>query len=330
MPPGLVHVDDDVAGITRRKAGHGWAYFDSAGKRITDRDEIDRLNSIALPPAYSDAWFSPSPHGHILARGLDARGRRQYRYHPDFRAEGEARKFAQCANFGEALPRLRRQVVKDLAARGLGHDTVTAAVIRLLDRAAIRVGNECYAKANRSFGATTLRQRHAEVSGRALRIAFRAKSGKEKEVELTDAALARLVRRLGDLPGQHLFQYVDGDTRSPVTSDDVNRYIQAAMGENFTAKDFRTWAGSVKAFELLADAKEDLRLNALAAEVAEFLGNTPTIAKGSYIHPALLDLCKDGQAEWRAKLKLPRRTKYLDRYERGLVAFLGAAERKSA
>ncbi|MCL6250806.1 DNA topoisomerase IB [Altererythrobacter sp. KTW20L] len=334
MPPGLVQVDDDVPGITRRRVGRGWAYYRADGERITDRDEIDRLNAVALPPAYVEAWFCPSPDGHILARGLDARGRRQYRYHPDFRAESEARKFALCGSFGAALPKLRRQVVEDLAKRGLAHDTVTAAAVRLLDRAAIRVGNECYAKANRSYGATTLRQRHAEVSGKALRIAFKAKSGKDKEVEVTDASLARLVRRLGDLPGQHLFQYIDGDQRCPVTSSDVNRYIQAAMGEEFTAKHFRTWAGSVKAFELLASAKADLRLNAMAEEVAEFLGNTPTIAKASYIHPAVLGLARgaqDGsQAEWRAGLKLPRRTKYLDRHERGLIAFLAAEERKPA
>jgi DNA topoisomerase I len=329
MDAGLVHVDEDEPGITRRRAGRGWLYFAPDGTRITDRAEIDRLNAIALPPAYTDAWFCQRPDGHLLARGTDARGRRQYRYHPDFRAEAEARKFGQCAMFGEALPRLRRQVVNDLGTRGLGRETVVAAVVRLLDLAAIRIGNECYARANRSFGATTLRQRHVEVSGKALRLAFRAKSGKDSVVEVTDASLSRLVRRLGDLPGQHLFQYVDGDIRCPVTSTDVNRYIQDVMGGSFTAKDFRTWAASVRAFEQLAAAKEDVGLAAMAQVVADFLGNTPTIARASYIHPALVELAKGSQEEWRANLRLPRPTRYLDRYERGLIAFLRAEERKA-
>lgn len=322
MVPGLVHIDDDAPGISRRRAGRGWCYFQSDGSRITDRAEIDRLNGIALPPAYTDAWFCPRPDGHILARGKDAKGRRQYRYHPAFRAVNDARKFAQCVDFGEKLPKLRAQVVRDLQGRGLGHETVTAAVVRLLDETAIRVGNECYARTNRSYGATTLRQHHVEVDGKALQIAFRAKSGKEKKVEVTDARLNRIVRRLSDLPGQHLFQYVDGDERIPVSSDDVNRYIQHIMGDSFSAKDFRTWAASVLAFELLASAKGELSLAALTGGVGEYLGNTPSMAQNSYIHPALISLTKQPQEQWRQSLRLPRQTRYLDRHERGLIAFL--------
>ena len=218
---------------------------------------------------------------------------------------------------------MRRQVRGGLRSRGLGRDKVTAAVVRLLDLAAIRVGNECYAQTNRSYGATTLRQHHADVRGKTLRILFRAKSGKEGEVEISDDILARIVRRLGDLPGQHLFQYLDDGERHVVTSSDVNHYIQDAMGEAFTAKLFRTWAASVMAFERLASASEDIGLKALAREVAAFLGNTATIAQNSYIHPALVDLARGKQEKWRKSLRLPRRTQYLDRYERGLLGYLG-------
>lgn len=323
MSGSLIHIDDGEPGLSRRRSGRGWSYFDTDGTRITDRDEIDRLNAIALPPAYVDAWFCPRPNGHILAYGTDARGRRQYRYHPKFVARNDREKFGQLVAFGKALPQLRRQVRRDLRSRGLGHDRVTAAVVRLLDLAAIRVGNEYYAQTNHSYGATTLRQRHADVQGKTLRILFRAKSGKERDVEVSDDILARIVRSLSDLPGQHLFQYLDDGERHPVTSSEVNHYIQDAMGDAFTAKIFRTWAASVLAFERLASASEDVGVKALAREVAAFLGNTATIAQNSYIHPALLDLARQGQDEWRKALKLPRRTQYLDRYERGLLDYLG-------
>lgn len=322
MSCSLVHIDDGQPGISRRRSGRGWSYFGADGARIRDRDEIDRLNAIALPPAYADAWFCSRPDGHILAFGTDDKGRRQYRYHPDFVAANDERKFGQLMAFGNALPRLRRQVSRDLRSRGLGHDRVTAAVIRLLDLAAIRVGNEYYAQTNHSYGATTLRQHHAEVEGKTLHILFPAKSGKEREVEVSDAILTRIVRRLGDLPGQQLFQYVDEGERRPVTSSDVNSYIQHAMGESFTAKTFRTWAASVRAFEILASASENVGIKVLAREVGEFLGNTAAVAQGSYIHPALVDLARGAQDAWRKSLKLPRRTKYLDRHERGLLAWL--------
>ena len=204
-PPALEYVDDGGPGIARKKAGRGWAYFDPQGKRITNRDEIDRLNRIALPPAYTDAWFCPTARGHLLATGIDARGRKQYRYHPDYRAHQEAEKFDCCAAFGRLLPKARRRVAKDLARRSLSRERVVASVVRLLDLGAIRVGNESYAKANKSFGATTLQQRHATVSGGTIKLRFKAKSGQLRETTIGDAQLARLVCKMQDLPGQHLF-----------------------------------------------------------------------------------------------------------------------------
>src|SRR5688572_24953764 len=191
----LEYVDDQGPGITRKKSGHGWAYFDPTGKRITDRAEIDRLNAVALPPAYTDAWFCPKDCGHLLATGIDARGRKQYRYNPEFRARQEAEKFDGCAEFGRLLPKIRRQVAKDLNQRTLSRERVVASVVRLLDLGAIRVGNESYAKSNNSFGATTLRMRHARVTGDTVRLRFKAKSGQLREASIGDAQLARLVRR---------------------------------------------------------------------------------------------------------------------------------------
>ncbi|HKR24877.1 MAG TPA: DNA topoisomerase IB, partial [Allosphingosinicella sp.] len=211
MTGALCYVDDQSPGITRRRHGRYWQYFDTKGKRITDRDEIDRLNAVGLPPAYRDAWFSPHADGHIQAIGYDEKGRKQYRYHPDFRERQDAAKYERCLDFGRALTRLRKRVAADLRRRTLSRDTVIAAIVRLLDTGCIRVGNESYARDNKSFGATTLRDRHAKVSGRTVRMRFKAKSGIERELRITDATLSRIVKRCQDLPGQHLFQYVNGD-----------------------------------------------------------------------------------------------------------------------
>ncbi|MCC4255816.1 MULTISPECIES: DNA topoisomerase IB [Sphingobium] len=317
----LVHTNDTSPGITRRALKRGWAYYNGDGQRITDRDEIDRLNAIALPPAYSDCWFCASPFGHIQATGYDDKGRKQYRYHPDFRAAQEAAKYAGCPDFGRALPRLRARLDSDLSKHGLRKDRTIAAVVRLLDLAKLRVGNEHYATTNKSFGATTLRRRHFDIAGRKIMLRYRAKSGQERELAVTDTRLLRFVRQVQDLPGQHLFQYLDedGDAR-PINSSDVNAYIAEAMGAPFTAKHFRTWGASVIAFEQLATGPVSLK--AMIAPVAEALGNTPAISRKSYIHPALIALCKDGQEDWRSTLRLPRRTRYLSRMERGLIAFL--------
>ena len=318
----LEYVDDQEPGITRKKAGRGWAYFDPAGKRITDRDEIDRLNRIALPPAYTDAWFCPRDCGHLLATGIDARGRKQYRYNPEFRARQEADKFDGCAEFGRLLPKVRKRVAKDLARRSLSRERVVASVVRLLDLGAIRVGNESYAKANKSFGATTLRQRHAKVAGDKIKLRFKAKSGQLREATISDARLAGLVRKMQDLPGQHLFQYLNGDGEPhPVGSADVNAYLAEAMDEPFTAKNFRTWHASVLALKLLAEAERPLTLKDLTAQVGAHLGNTPAMARKSYIHPAVIALV-ERQQKWRARLKLPRESKWLDRYERALIRLL--------
>jgi DNA topoisomerase-1 len=320
--PKLIHTDDSQPGITRKKAGRAWAYFDASGKRITDRDEIDRLNRIALPPAYTKAWFCPDPNGHILAVGIDDKGRKQYRYHPDFRTRQEAEKFDGCVQFGRLLPKLRKRVEKDLSGTTLSREQAIASVVRLLDLGVVRVGNESYARENKSFGATTLRQRHVKVSGQTVKLRFKAKSGKTAEVAVSDRRLAHFVRKMEDLPGQRLFQYVgdDGEVH-PVGSAEVNDYLRETMGGDFTAKNFRTWHASAIAFGLLARAEGHLTLKALMEEVGERLGNTPAIARKSYVHPAVVALV-DRQAKWRKGLKLPRKTQWLSAEERGLLELL--------
>jgi DNA topoisomerase-1 len=321
----LHHVDDRKPGITRRKAGHGWAYSRPDGTRITDRDEIDRLNAVALPPAYEHAWFCADPRGHIQATGIDARGRKQYRYHPDFRAQQDADKYERCAAFGRVLPKLRARVEADLAGRALSRETVVAAVVRLLDLGHIRVGNESYVKANKSFGATTLRNRHAKVSGSRLRLEYVGKSGKKQRLTIEDKRLARLVRRTQDLPGQHLFEYLDAEGQPhPVGSDDVNAYIREATGTEFTAKHFRTWGATLLAFEHILDTAEGgkLGLKPMLEGVAAALGNTPAISRKSYIHPALIEVCRGGDAGDLCGLKLPRATRWLSARERALIGFL--------
>ena len=322
MASQLEYVDDAGPGITRKKLSHGWGYYDPDGERITDRDEIERLNKIALPPAYTDAWYCPSDCGHLLATGIDARGRKQYRYNPEFRTRQEAEKFDGTAKFGRLLPKVRKRVAKDLAKRKLTRERAVASVIRLLDLGAIRVGNASYAKENKSFGATTLLRRHAKLKGAKLKLRFKAKSGVLRETEITDKSLARFVREVQDLPGQHLFQWLDdaGEAHN-VGSADVNEYLCNAMGDHFTAKNFRTWHASALAFKLLAEAERPLNIKQLTIEVAEHLGNTPTMARKSYIHPAVIALI-DSQIKWRAKLKLPRASKWLTREERGLIKLL--------
>jgi DNA topoisomerase-1 len=320
--PRLIHVDDSLPGITRERSADGWRYRDATGKPIRDRDEIDRLNAIALPPAYEDAWFCPAANGHILATGYDARGRKQYRYHPEFRMAREADKYDRCAAFGHALPLLRARLADDLRRRTLCAERVVAAVVRLLDLAALRIGNEQYVAANKSFGATTLRQRHARLSGRTLRLSYRAKGGAKREVSISDRSLATLVRRLQDLPGQHLFQYEDAGELCAVGSDEVNAYIRAAMGADFSAKHFRTWSASVEAFAFLYDADEPPTLKALLEHVADRLGNTPAIARKAYVHPAMIAAAQLRGDFAGAVGQLPRATKYLSRYERGFLTYL--------
>lgn len=323
--PKLRFVDDTGPGITRRKVRGGkWAYFSPDGVRITDREEIDRLNKVALPPAYENCWYCPRPDGHLLAIGYDARGRKQYRYHPDWRLEREAAKFDLCGQFGRRLAKIRKRVAEDLASRKLTRERAIASVVALLDTGAIRIGNEQYARQNKSFGATTLRNRHAKIDRGTLRLRFRGKSGKQHEIDCDDPNLVRCVRKMQDLPGQHLFQYIDEDgTATPVHSHDVNEYLHETMGDAFTAKHFRTWAASAFAFGRLYE-EPDISLKALMIEVSERLGNTPTIARKSYVHPLVIAAVKGGEGAPPLLEKLPRSTDWLSREERGLIAFLEA------
>ena len=322
----LTSVDEETPGITRKRRGRYWQYFDAKGKRIKDRGEIDRLNAIGMPPAYDRVWLSPDPKGHIQGIGYDDKGRRQYRYHPDFRADQDSEKYDRLADFGRALARLRRRVVRDIAGKPTSCEAVIAAVVRLIDSTHMRVGSEEYVKANKSFGATTLRNRHASIAGHKVRISYPGKHGIRRTVTVNDRHLARIAKKTQDLPGQHLFVFEggDGDLR-PVSSSDVNAYIQDAMGEAFTAKDFHTWGASVIAFKEMrrrAARSRRVRLKSMIEPVAEALGNTAAISRKSYVHPALIEAVKDA-AELGDK-PLPRRTKYLSGAERGFIDFLDA------
>jgi len=321
----LRHSSDTEPGITRKRIGRAWSYFDPKGKRITDRDEIDRLNAVGLPPAYDDAWFCADPDGHLQATGIDARGRKQYRYHHDFREKRDSKKYEGLLEFCKTLPKLRRRVEQDLKRRALTREAVLAAVVRLLDTQHIRIGNEQYAKSNKSFGATTLRSRHLKTSGNQLKMRFAGKHGIVHEVKVTDSNLKRICKRCQELPGQMLFQYVNGDGEpKPVTSGDVNDYIREASGADFTAKHFRTWGASVIAFDQLLKKAEDARITVktVIEPVAEALGNTPAISRKSYVHPRLLDAVKGDPRDPLDGMERPRGRKRLSSSEVGLLHFL--------
>ena len=321
----LRHSSDTEPGITRKRMGRYWAYFDAEGSRITDREEIDRLNAIGLPPAYENAWFCADPNGHLQATGIDGRGRKQYRYHPLFRENQEKTKFDGLLEFGKALPRLRRRVEQDLKRRALTRDTVLAAIVRLLDTEHIRIGNEEYAKQNKSFGATTLRSRHLKRKGHKLVMRFAGKHGIMHEATITDSNLKRVCTRCQELPGVMLFQYVNGDGEpKPITSGDVNDYIKEAAGGDFTAKHFRTWSASVIAFEQMLRKAEDARITVktVVEPVAEALGNTPAISRKSYVHPKLLDVVKENPRDPLGELERPRPRKRMSSAEIGLLEFL--------
>jgi DNA topoisomerase-1 len=327
----LRHSSDAEPGITRKRVGRSWGYFAPDGTRITDRDEIDRLNAIGLPPAYEQAWFCTDPNGHLQATGVDARGRKQYRYHPDYRAKRDSAKYEGLLEFGKALPRLRRRVEQDLKRRELSREAVLAAVVRLLDTEHIRIGNEEYAKANKSFGATTLRSRHLKRTGHDLSMRFAGKHGIVHEVKISDSNLKRICRRCQELPGQMLFQYVNGDGEpKPITSGDVNDYIRNATQGEFTAKHFRTWSASVIAFDQLLKKAEDARISVktVVEPVAEALGNTPAISRKSYVHPRLLDAVKDDPRDPLDGLERPPRRKRLSSAEVGLLQFLSRRKRR--
>jgi DNA topoisomerase-1 len=328
----LRHSSDAEPGISRKRMGRYWAYFDSEGNRITDRDEIDRLNAIGLPPAYEHAWFCADPNGHLQATGIDARGRKQYRYHPAFRERQETAKFDGLLEFGKKLPQLRRRVEQDLKRRELTEQTVLAAVVRLLDTEHIRVGNEEYAKQNKSFGATTLRSKHLVRQGKRLLMRFPGKAGIVHEVTITDSHLKRIINRLQELPGQMLFQYVGhaGELHH-ITSNEVNAYIKEATGEDFTAKHFRTWGASVIAFDQMLEKADGARISVktVIEPVAEALGNTPAISRKSYVHPKLLEAVKQDSRDPLGGMDRPRARKQLSSAEVGLLEFLARGGKRS-
>jgi DNA topoisomerase-1 len=298
----LTYVSDLDPGIRRRKAGHGFNYLDPEGRPVTAEPALDRIRKLAIPPAWTDVWIAPTERGHIQATGRDARGRKQYRYHARWRAVRDRGKYERLIAFGRALPRLRKQVERDLARRGLPREKVLAAVIRVMEITLIRIGNEEYAKTNRSFGLTTLRDRHANIGSEKAVFEFRGKSGKVHTTGFSDRRLARILKACQDLPGQRLFQYLDGDgRRHSVESADVNAYLRQAMGEDVSAKDFRTWAGTlVAACALVAlprcDGVGEAKANIVTCvkAVAGVLGNTPAVCRKAYIHPAVLDAYEAG------------------------------------
>jgi len=331
----LRHSSDGEPGYTRKKQGRYWAYFDADGARVTDRDIIDRLNAIALPPAYENAWFCKDENGHLQATGVDARGRKQYRYHAGFTARRDKKKYTGTLEFGAALPKLRKKVEADLKKRALSRDAVLAAVVRLLDTQYLRIGNEQYARENKSFGATTIRSKHVKREGSKLIMRFTGKHGIVHEVPIKDSHLKRIVSKCQDLPGQHLFQYLAEDGEAcAVSSADVNDYIREATGGDFTAKNFRTWGASVIAFDQMLTAQEEdkarISLKTVLEPVAEALGNTPAISRKSYVHPKLIDVAREKPRDPLNGMERPRGRKWLSSAEVGLLDFLAGKKRRKA
>jgi len=293
---GLRYVTDAKPGICRKRAGRHFTYVGPDGVRVRDPRELQRIRSLAIPPAWTEVWICPSAHGHIQATGRDAKGRKQYRYHPRWREVQDETKYDRMLLFAVALPQVRERVARDLARPGLPRERVLATVLQLMERTFIRVGNEEYARQNQSYGLTTLQEEHVDVEGSTLHFHFRGKSGKEHAINLRDRRLAQIVRKCQALPGQELFQYLDAE-RQPHTlsSCDLNAYLREISGQDFTAKDFRTWAGSLLAFHLLrdmpdAETETQAKKNVADAikEVASRLGNTPAVCRKCYVHPAVL------------------------------------------
>jgi DNA topoisomerase-1 len=330
---GLRYVADNSPGYSRKENGEHFKYLDTHGKPIRDEQRLLRIKRLAIPPAWTDVWICPSLAGHIQATGRDARRRKQYRYHERWRELRDENKFDRLADFAKELPKIRRRVAQDIRLPGLPREKVLATVVRLLERTFIRVGNEEYARENKSFGLTTIKNRHVKVSGDHLRFRFRGKSGRQHEVAITDGRIAKIVSKCQDLPDQDLFQYLsdDGEARN-VTSQDVNDYLREITNENFTAKDFRTWAGTVLGaialnaqgeFETKKQAKANLK-TAICA-VARLLGNTPAVCRKCYVHPAILEayLTRTQIAGLNQAIKTPEDIN-LRAVERAVSAFLRA------
>ncbi|MFT3976612.1 MAG: DNA topoisomerase IB [Sphingomonas bacterium] len=297
----MIYVSDQSPGITRRRRGKGWSYRNPDGTTVRDAAVIARINAIAIPPAYTEVWICPDAKGHIQATGRDAKGRKQYRYHARFREIRDGTKYEHMLAFADALPRIREKIDADMRRHGLPRAKVLATVVRLLETTMIRVGNADYARRNKSYGLTTLNSRHVSVEGSEIRFRFKGKSGRMWNLRITDRRVARIVKRAQDLPGQHLFQYIDDDgEQREVSSGDVNDYLREISGRDVTAKDFRTWTGTVlaalalaefEAFDSAAAAKRNVR--SAIEQVSALLGNTPTICRRCYIHPEIIDSYMD-------------------------------------
>jgi DNA topoisomerase-1 len=294
---GLKYVNDDRPGYSRRAKGKDFDYLDTEGKTIRDEQRLLRIKRLAIPPAWTDVWICPSSNGHIQATGRDARGRKQYRYHERWREVRDENKFDRLAQFAKALPNIRRRVTRDLKLPDLPRQKVLATIVRLLERTFIRIGNEEYARDNKSFGLTTLKNRHVKVKGARVVFRFKGKSGRQHEVDVTDHKVAKVIAKCQDLPGQDLFQYLEeGGEAEDVTSQDVNEYLRQIAGEDFTAKDFRTWGGTVLAAIALSKQEEfetkkqaTANIKTAICAVAELLGNTPAVCRKCYVHPVIVE-----------------------------------------
>jgi DNA topoisomerase-1 len=299
---GLLYVSDEEPGIRRRKSGKGFTYTKPDGKKVDDKATLDRIKSLAIPPAYTDVWICAKANGHIQATGRDAKGRKQYRYHPAFREVRESTKYEHMLEFAKGLPAIRKTIDEHMSLRGLPREKVLATVVHLLENTLIRVGNADYVKQNKSYGLTTLRDPHVKVEGGELRFHFKGKSGKTWNLQVKDRRIAKIVKACQDLPGQDLFQYLDENgERQSVTSADVNAYLKEITGRDITAKDFRTWAGTVLAALALAEfeefdnqAKAKKNIRAAIEKVSSRLGNTPSICRKCYVHPEVFSSYLDG------------------------------------
>ena len=299
---GLRYSSDTRPGITRTRHGKTFRYYSPQGRRITAAEDLERFRALVIPPAWEDVWICPDPRGHLQATGRDFRGRKQYRYHPRWRQVRDETKYDRMLGFAQALPRIRQHTARDMRRSGMPREKVLATVVQLLEKTLIRVGNDEYARQNRSFGLTTLRDGHVDVRAGKVRFTFRGKSGVEHEVDLDDRRLARIVKACRDIPGYDLFQYIDEQgARCTVGSSDVNAYLKAITGEDYTSKDFRTWAGTVLAAQMLrgigaSTTQTETRKNMVSAvdAVAKKLGNTKAVCRKSYIHPAIFDAYVDG------------------------------------
>ena len=335
---GLRYTTDRRPGIRRIRRGRAFTYLDADGKRVRAAAELARIRALVIPPAWIDVWICPDPRGHLQATGRDARGRKQYRYHPKWRVVRDETKYDRVIGFAKALPVIRRTTSGHLRRQGLPREKVLATVVQLLEKTLIRVGNGEYARSNRSYGLTTMRDGHVEVKGPRLRFSFRGKSGVEHEIDLTDRRLARIVKQCRDLPGYELFQYVDENgERQTVGSEEVNAYLKDITGQDLTSKDFRTWAGTVLAAQLLREfeaftssAQAKRNILAVVEMVAKRLGNTKAVCRKCYIHPAVFDAYLDGSMLEAIEQRARKVSRAVDRLTSGEAAVLRLLTRRIA